>query len=68
MQKITVEVPKHLLASAQEYWGDVGITEAVRKALEEASRKQSQRKLLELRGLFKPSITAEELRSWEDDE
>ncbi len=67
MQKITVEVPKDVLERAKAYVNG-GTTAAVREGLEKLVRRHDQASLMELRGLYKPSITAEELRGWEDDE
>jgi hypothetical protein len=65
MQKITIEVPRTLLESAKKYSGG-GTTQTVREALEHFARIQAFRELRELRGTYKPSISIEEMRSWDD--
>jgi hypothetical protein len=48
-RKITVEVPSRVLETAQEFTGE-GVTETVRQALEELSRRRAGEKLRALRG------------------
>lgn len=67
MQKITVEVPRAVLADAQKYVKG-GISDAVRRGLEQLAQHQGQLELMKLRGSYKPSISIEEMRSWEDDD
>lgn len=67
-QKITVEVPKDTLMYARQHLGNMGITETIRTLLDRAARIEAQKGLKELRGSYTPSITVEEMRSWEDDD
>ena len=66
MQKITVELPRHLLKEAQESTGK-GISQTLRDLLQEHVDRKAQLNVLKLIGSYRPSITAEEMRSWEDD-
>ncbi len=66
MQKITVEVPRDILERAKAYTGE-GTTDIIRRSLDEYVKMQGRLKLLSLQGSYKPSITVEEMRSWEDD-
>lgn len=68
MQKITVEVPKTVLAGARKYLETSGVTDTIRQALEECARKQAMQDLKKLKGSFTPSISIEEMRSWEEDD
>jgi hypothetical protein len=61
LRKITVQVPEHDLARAQELTGE-GITETVRAGLKKLANIQAQRRLLEMRGKVKFSLTLEEMR------
>ncbi|MCW5696953.1 MAG: hypothetical protein KIS96_09515 [Bauldia sp.] len=60
-RKITVEVPEHVLASAQAYTG-LGISETVRTALKRLASIHAQQELLKLRGTVKFSLSLDELR------
>lgn len=66
MQKVTVELPKALLDAAKRNTGK-GNTEVIREALKSMVAHQAQLNLLKLQGSYKPSISIEEMRSWEDD-
>ena len=67
MQKVTVELPKDLLASAKAALGK-GNTETIREALKSLVAYRAQLDLLALRGtLKKGDFSIEEMRSWEDD-
>jgi hypothetical protein len=61
LRKITVEVPAHDLAMAQELTGG-GVSETVRAALKKLVSIQAQRRLLKLRGKVKFDLTLEEMR------
>ncbi len=61
MKKITVEVPEHDLAMAQDLTG-AGVTETVRVALKKLASIQAQQRLLKLRGQVKFDLTLEEMR------
>lgn len=61
VRKITVEVPVGDLKRAQELTGE-GITETVRAGLKKLANIQAQRRLLEMRGKVKFSLTLEEMR------
>ena len=61
LRKITVQVSEHDLASAQEFTGE-GVTETVRAALKKLASIQAQRRLLDLQGKVKFSLTLEEMR------
>ena len=67
MKKITLEVPVALLTRLKTYTG-AGTTYSIRTAMEHYAQMEAQKALLELRGAFKPSITVEEMRGWEDDD
>jgi hypothetical protein len=49
MRKITIEVPKDVLKSAQAYTGE-GVTETVRLALRRLANVRAQEELARLRG------------------
>lgn len=61
MRKITVEVPEHDLAMAQELTGS-GVTETVRQGLRKLASMRAQRELLRLQGTFKFTVNLDELR------
>lgn len=61
MKKITVEVPEHDLAMAQQLTG-AGVTETVRAGLKKLASIQAQQRLLKLRGRVKFDLTLEEMR------
>jgi Arc/MetJ-type ribon-helix-helix transcriptional regulator len=61
LRKITVEVPAHDLAMAQELTRG-GVSETVRAALKKLASIQAQRRLLKLRGRVKFDLTLEEMR------
>lgn len=61
MRKITVEVPERDLASAQELTGG-GVTETVREGLRRLASARAQRRLLELQGKVKFSMTWQEMK------
>jgi hypothetical protein len=67
MKKITVEIPADLLKAAQNYTGQ-GVTETVRKALEDMRRAWAYKTLLDLRGKVKFEHSWQELRAMDDDE
>ncbi|MGB0720125.1 MAG: hypothetical protein ACPGRX_06605 [Bdellovibrionales bacterium] len=70
MQKITVEVPKAVLASAKEYVNG-GTTEAVREGLRKIAHEKACQELAEMRGIWKGKVmspTLEEMRRWEEDD
>lgn len=66
MQKITVEVPRDTLAKAQQLSGQ-GISHIVRESLEQFVMRTAQLELLKLQGSYTPSLSSEEMRSWEED-
>lgn len=61
MKKITVEVPKDVLKSAQDYTGE-GVTETVRAALRKLASIQAQHEARKLRGKVKFSMTWREMK------
>ena len=61
LRKITVQVSERDLASAQEFTGE-GVTETVRTALKKLASIQAQRRLLDLQGKVKFSMTWQELK------
>ncbi|HXZ67370.1 MAG TPA: hypothetical protein VEH07_02155 [Alphaproteobacteria bacterium] len=61
MRKITVEVPTDLLEKAQEETGH-GVTDTVREGLELLQRRRAYRRLKELRGKVKFSMTWQEMK------
>ncbi|MFO1186882.1 MAG: hypothetical protein U1E87_05205 [Alphaproteobacteria bacterium] len=61
LRKITVEVPADLLARAQTETGK-GITDTVREGLEVLRRRNAFRRLRELRGKVKFSMTWQEMK------
>jgi hypothetical protein len=61
MRKITVEVPRRDLESAQAQTGQ-GVTETVRAALRKLASARAQQELRKLRGKVKFSMTLEEMR------
>lgn len=61
MRKITVDVPADDLAAAQEFIG-AGVSETVRAALRRLRSEQAQRKLRDLRGKVKFSMTWQEMK------
>ncbi|MGN6515047.1 MAG: hypothetical protein ACTHLR_04315 [Rhizomicrobium sp.] len=65
MRKITVEVPEHTLAVAQEATG-AGVSEVIREALLDYASKQAQKKALALRGKIKFGVDLMALRKLED--
>lgn len=64
-RKITVEVPIHLLESAQNATGR-GISDTVREGLELLARKKAYQRLRELRGKVQFKYSYEEMRRDED--
>jgi Arc/MetJ-type ribon-helix-helix transcriptional regulator len=65
MRKITVEVPEHTLAMAQEFTG-AGVSETVRVALRDLASHLAQQKARLLRGKVKFGIDLMALRKGED--
>jgi Arc/MetJ-type ribon-helix-helix transcriptional regulator len=65
MRKITVEVPEHTLALAQEFTG-AGVSETIREALLDYASKRAQKKALALRGKIKFGVDLMALRKLED--
>jgi hypothetical protein len=65
MRKITVEVPEHTLAVAQEATG-AGVSKVIREALLDYASKQAQKKALALRGKIKFGVDLMALRKLED--
>jgi hypothetical protein len=61
LRKITVQVPEHDLEMAQAYTGE-GVTETVRAALKKLASMQAQKRLLELRGKVRFSMSVEDMR------
>ena len=61
MRKITVEVPRRDLESAQALTGQ-GVTETVRAALRRLASVRAQQELRKLRGKVRFSMTLEEMR------
>ncbi|BCW87069.1 hypothetical protein sos41_01950 [Alphaproteobacteria bacterium SO-S41] len=61
LRKITVEVDAALLESAQKFTGE-GITETVRKALEEINRKAAYAAAIALRGKVDLGIDWKQLK------
>jgi hypothetical protein len=61
MRKITAFLPAELLATAQANSG-VGLTETLRKALEDFNHSAWCRRMLELEGKVKIDVDLEELR------
>lgn len=66
-RKITVELPSRLLENAQTFTGE-GVTETVRQALEELTRRRAAEKLIALRGKVVFEADWRELRGKDDDE
>lgn len=64
-RKITVEVPKDILALAQAQTGS-GISETVRTGLKKLAGMRAQEELRKLRGTFKFFIDLNELRADRD--
>jgi hypothetical protein len=60
-RKITVQVPERDLELAQEFTGQ-GVTETVRAALRRLASNQAQKRLLQLRGKVRFSMSLDELR------
>ena len=65
MRKITVEVPRDLLESAQDFTGE-GVTETVRLGLHKLASVRAQQKARELRGKIKFGVDLMALRKLED--
>ena len=61
LRKITVQVPERDLEMAQAYTGK-GVTETVRAALKKLASMQAQKRLLELRGKVRFSMSVEDMR------
>jgi hypothetical protein len=61
MRKITVDVPADDLAAAQDYLG-TGVTEAVREGLRRLRSDRALKKLTDLRGKVKFSMTWQEMK------
>jgi hypothetical protein len=61
LRKITVQVSEHDLEMAQAYTGE-GVTETVRAALKKFASMQAQKRLLDLRGKVKFSMTVEDMK------
>jgi hypothetical protein len=61
MRKITVEVSKDILKSAQAFTGE-GVTETVRAALQKLASIRAQEELRRLRGKVQFSLSLKELR------
>ena len=61
MKKITVEVPEHDLAMAQELTGE-GVSQTVRAGLKKLIAAKAQKDFRKLRGSFQFSIDLDELR------
>lgn len=60
-QKVTAHLPAELLRRAQEMTGK-GITETLKRALEELTATEAYRRLRALRGQVRLAIDLEELR------
>ena len=60
-QKVTAHLPAELLRRAQEMTGE-GITETLRRGLEELTTTEAFRRLRALRGQVQLSVDLEELR------
>lgn len=60
-QKVTAHLPVELLLRAQQVTGQ-GVTETLRRGLEELTTADAYRRLRALRGKVKLSINLEELR------
>lgn len=60
-QKVTAHLPAELLRRAQEMTGE-GITETLKRGLEELTSTEAYRRLRALRGRVKLSLDLEELR------
>jgi len=61
MRKITVDVPVKDLEAAQEYIG-AGVTETVRVALRKLRSERASKRLHDLRGKVKFSMTWQEMK------
>jgi hypothetical protein len=61
LRKITVQVPERDLETAQAFTGE-GVAETVRAALKKLASMQAQRRLLELHGKVKFSMSLEDMR------
>jgi hypothetical protein len=61
MRKITAFLPAELLATAQAHTG-AGVTETLRRSLEEMVRRDAYRQLQALRGKVKFDVSLDELR------
>jgi hypothetical protein len=61
MRKITVEVPEDDLVAAQDYIGG-GVTETVRAALARLRSDRALKKIRDLRGKVKFSMTWQEMK------
>lgn len=66
MQKITVELPKFMLETIKEDTG-LGITALMREMLDNHWQQFILRRISKRVGTYKPGVTIEEMRSWEDD-
>ena len=60
-QKVTAHIPVELLRRAQEMTGE-GVTETLRRGLEELTTAEAYRRLRALRGKVRLSIDVAELR------
>ena len=65
LQKITVQVPTHLLKDAQQITG-VGITQTITTGLEKLAMSAAYQKLLTLKGACKLDIDVNSLRKDRD--
>jgi hypothetical protein len=65
-KKITVEVPARVLESAQSFTGE-GVTETVRLALEELTRRRAADEFIKLRGKIKFASDWRELRGKDEE-
>jgi hypothetical protein len=61
MRKITVEVPEHDLIAAQDYIGS-SVTETVRAGLRRLRSDRALKKMRDLRGKVKFSMTWQEMK------
>ncbi len=65
MRKVTVLLPEALVDSALRSTGE-GLTPTIRLALQQLNHQNACRRLLELRGTWKPSIDFNALRDLDD--
>ena len=66
IRKVTVNLPAHLLGTAQEATG-LGITETIKEGLNNLAHANACQEFLKLRGKFKFSLDLNELRKDRDE-